>query len=88
MDKLKGLSQSLKVTQHELNRMKAQVARLHENEGVKVEEEFHDDLSSIMYQQIVNVYQKFSEDSFQRIFWNQQMHRHLDCPSSYTCAGV
>ena len=71
MNKLKGLHQSLKVLQQKLSKMKAQ--ELHEEEGVKVKEELDDDLWFIMYQETVNVNQSFPEESFQRIFLDQQM---------------
>lgn len=58
-DKLKDLCQSLKTSLMELSRLKAQIGKLNEKEGVEIEEELHDDLCSIMQQETVILYQNF-----------------------------
>jgi hypothetical protein len=53
--------------------LEEKVKRLTEASGVVVDKEMHDDLTSIMDEMTEEVENKFDENSFERVFWNQQL---------------
>ena len=44
-----------------------------EKSGVEVDEQIHGDLSHIMEEMTHEVEKEFPENSFERVFWNQQI---------------
>ena len=53
--------------------LQQKVKKLTEAEGMEVDDQMHDDLYSIMDEMSGQVEERFSEHSFERVFWNQQL---------------
>lgn len=59
-------------TKLQLERMKARISQSIEENGIEVDDEVHDHLVSIAQENAENVLATCPEDSFRRIFWEQQ----------------
>ena len=53
--------------------LREKVKKLNEEKGVQVDQELSDDLSGIINDMTGQVESQHPEDSFQRVFWNQQL---------------
>lgn len=53
--------------------LEEKVKNLTESSGVEVDKEMHDDLGNIMEEMTEKVESKFSENSFEHVFWSQQL---------------
>ncbi len=53
--------------------LEEKVKMLTEASGVEVDKEIHDDLGGIMEEMTEEVEKQFDENSFERVFWNQQL---------------
>ena len=58
----------------QVERLKQQINKSTEVRGISIDETLNKDLLHIMLERKGDIYAKFPEDSFQRIFWDQQLH--------------
>jgi len=77
VDRLHQLHTSCRSTQKRLHRLKTQVADLIARQSVSVDADIAADLSVIMAEEEESIVSKYPEDSFQRVFWQQQ--REASC---------
>ena len=73
MEHLRKLLQLYRKTSKQLDRLKISLTNAIEQQGVDVGSSLDDDLHSIMLQEGPAVMSKLPEDSFQKLFWQQQL---------------
>lgn len=69
----KKLKERCDRAEKEIKRLKENIAKLMDEKSVAVDEPLHQDLTQIMEDHTHEVVAQFPEDSFQRLFWNQQL---------------
>ena len=72
VDRLRRLHDDSRCLQKKLRRREDRIAALIAREGVSLDAETTDDLSTIMTEQNASIAQKYPPNSFQRVFWEQQ----------------
>ena len=73
VERLRKLHQLYRKTSKQLHHLKLRLANAIEQQGVNLGSSLDDDLHSIMLQEGPLVLSKLPEDSFQRLFWQQQL---------------
>ena len=72
VDRLQRLHSAHRKTKLQLDRVKAKLAQAIEEKGVVTDDATHEDLHTIMKENTVDVTKSFPENSFERLFWEQQ----------------
>ena len=72
IDRLKGLRLESCKAQKKLDRLKAKLTEVTENQGISLDEQTTSDLHQIMVAEEQHVLKEYPRNSFQRIFWQQQ----------------
>ena len=72
IDRLRQLHQCNRSVQKKLCRLKARVAEMISTTNVQLDVETTSDLCAIMELEEESILKKYPEDSFQRVFWQQQ----------------
>ncbi len=65
-----------KAAEIKVRRLQEKIAVATEKDGVEVDEDLHSDLAQIMGERSSEVQDKHDSDSFQRVFWEQQLQAH------------
>ena len=71
IERLQRLYQQTKVQHQQVDRLRARLELVIEEQGVEVESELHDDLVDIMAENTPMVMATYPPDSFAHIFWEQ-----------------
>lgn len=69
----KSLKKRCSTAEKKVKRLKEKVATLMEKGSIQVDSELHNDLSQMMNSHHQQVLKEFPENSFQRLFWEQQL---------------
>ena len=72
-ERMRNLHKKLRQTQKQRDRLKVKLEEAVERQGVQVDADTNDDLCSIIQSEAVKVKEAFPPDSFQRVFWEQQV---------------
>lgn len=88
-ERMKKQHSQLRKMKLQLDRLKEKLEKLTENNGVNVDQGLHDDLCSIIHDKQGNI-SKLPEDSFKRVFWEQQSRAALKVAKSSKkdCRGM
>ncbi len=73
VERLHNLHSLYRNTKQKLTRLRARITLATEKSGVEVDEELHGDLKVIMKENATAICHSHSEDSFQRLFWEEQL---------------
>ena len=66
-------SAQVKRMSQELVRLKGKIDSLTRKEGITLDANLHKDMADIMSEETENIRSKFTNGSFQRLFWDQQL---------------
>ena len=66
-------SAQVKRTSQELVRLKGKIDSLTRKEGITLDANLHKDMADIVSEETENIRSKFTDGSFQRLFWDQQL---------------
>ena len=80
-DRLKRMHTQQRVSKQQVKRLKDKLASIIEEKGIIVDSEISQDLDTIMAENTPEVAQAFPENSFERLFWEQQQ-KALSCKDS------
>ena len=72
VDRMRQLHECSRSAQKKLHRLKARVCEMMSKKSVGLDAETASDLCTITQQEEENICSKYPEDSFQRVFWQQQ----------------
>ena len=59
--------------EREIKRLQARISTMTAQKGIEVDDLLHSDLELIMKEMDDDVQQQYEKDSFQRLFWEQQI---------------
>lgn len=76
----KDLKKRMRSAESAVKYMKKKIASSTEKHSIRVDESLHDGLHGVMSEFSDNVEVKFAENSFHRLFWNQQMKMMAEEP--------
>ena len=71
--RMKNLHMLQRQTKMSLERISAKIKNSIEKNGEVLDEDSHEDMATIMKEHTASVNARFPEDSFQKIFWDQQL---------------
>lgn len=71
--RLSNVRRRLVSAEHMITRLKAKIVSNVESDGINVGSELHSDLQKLMEEMSTEVKAKHSDDSFQNLFWEQQL---------------
>ena len=71
-ERLHRLQQEKKANQSKINRLKQKISKATDEQGMELDEVLHEDMHLIVTEERNTMYSKYPEDSFLRLFWEQQ----------------
>ena len=70
--KVDGLKKRVHVAENEVRKLQEKIEKLTEQQGDKVDDDFHGDLLGIMKEKSPEIEKAYPEGSFKRLFWEEQ----------------
>lgn len=70
---MSNLRAEIKTKRNEVERLKLRLKEATEKRGICIEKQLEDDLQTIMLEKTNEISQKYAENSFHRLFWDQQL---------------
>ncbi len=71
--RMSNLRTEVKTKRNEIERLKSKLKESTEKRGICVEKQLDNDLETIMHEQTNEINQQYAQDSFHRLFWDQQL---------------
>ena len=72
-ERMSHLHQDVRSTKEDIVKLTAKLEKFADNCGVSVDAQTHQDLLAVMETKVEDIQQKFPSNSFQRLFWDQQL---------------
>ena len=72
-ERMSNLRAEVKTKRNEVERLKLKLKEATEKRGICVEKQLEDDLQTIMLEKTKEISEKYTENSFHRLFWDQQL---------------
>ena len=72
-ERMSKLKAEIKSKRNEVERLKIRLKEVTEKKGICIEKELEGDLQTIMLEKTEEIQQKYAENSFHRLFWDQQL---------------
>ena len=72
-ERMSKLRAEVKTKRNEVERLRSRLKEVTEKRGICVEKQLEDDLQTIMLEKTNEVRQQYAENSFHRLFWDQQL---------------
>ena len=72
-ERMINLKVEVDTMEREIKRLQARISTMTAQKGIEVDDLLHSDLELIMKEMDDDVQQQYEKDSFQRLFWEQQI---------------